>query len=444
MTHKLQVVDHAGQVQLQLTRPAQGHEVADHRRRTAPGVEIGRSSSRTSSARSASASTSDGQAIGSINAENWRAWDFHISTPPGSEVARINKTFAGLARAMFTTADNYVVQIHRPLEEPLRSLVVAAAVSVDTALKQDERGLSQPSTDRIPMSRFDPPGAAVRAARGRAPRRGPHPAGRPHRPRCCPPSAAGRRAGSSPVSPGVVAGTACVDETFRPGRLRALECSWAVDRRRRRRRRARSWPRSRVRWPSVLTAERTALNFLGHLSGIATLTRRFVDAAGPRPAGLGHPQDHARACARCEKAAVRAGGGANHRGNLSDWVMFKDNHLTVLGIDEAVRRGQGRVAGSHGPRRVRLASSRCVEALDAGADALLLDNMTPDEVRACVDAGDGPPRASGPAGPARGLRWHHARDRARRYAGDRRRLVSCGSLTNSAPVLDIGLDIDVV
>jgi uncharacterized protein YxjI len=79
-----------------------------------------------------------GQPIGSINAENWRAWNFNIQDHTGTEVARITKTFAGLVNAAFTTADNYVVQIHRPLEDPLRSLVVAAALGVDTALKQDD------------------------------------------------------------------------------------------------------------------------------------------------------------------------------------------------------------------------------------------------------------------------------------------------------------------
>jgi uncharacterized protein YxjI len=80
-----------------------------------------------------------GSRWGGINAENWRAWNFNVQDHSGTEVARITKTFAGLVQAAFTTADNYVVQIHRPLEEPLRSLVVAAALSVDTALKQDDR-----------------------------------------------------------------------------------------------------------------------------------------------------------------------------------------------------------------------------------------------------------------------------------------------------------------
>jgi uncharacterized protein YxjI len=83
-----------------------------------------------------------GSTHGSINAENWRAWNFNIQDHTGAEVARITKTWEGLAKTMFTTADNYVVQIHRPLDEPLRSLVVAAGLAVDTALKQDSRGIN--------------------------------------------------------------------------------------------------------------------------------------------------------------------------------------------------------------------------------------------------------------------------------------------------------------
>ena len=82
------------------------------------------------------------QTIGSINAENWRAWNFSIKDHTGVEVARITKTWEGLATTLFTAADNFVVQIHRPLDEPLRSLVVASALCVDVALKQDDRGFN--------------------------------------------------------------------------------------------------------------------------------------------------------------------------------------------------------------------------------------------------------------------------------------------------------------
>ena len=141
MTHKLQVVDAHGQVVLQLTRPAKVLKskiiVQDGQ-----GVELGQILQDNMIGKIHFSLASGGQTHGSINAENWRAWNFNIQDAGGTEVARITKTFVGLARAAFTTADNYVVQIHRPLEDPLRSLVVAAAVSVDTALKQDNQGFN--------------------------------------------------------------------------------------------------------------------------------------------------------------------------------------------------------------------------------------------------------------------------------------------------------------
>jgi hypothetical protein len=82
----------------------------------------------------------NGSKLGEIRAENWRAWNFAVVDHAGVEVARITKTWEGLAKTMFTTADNYVLQVHHQLPEPLRSLVVATALTVDTALKQDARG----------------------------------------------------------------------------------------------------------------------------------------------------------------------------------------------------------------------------------------------------------------------------------------------------------------
>ncbi|HLF40155.1 MAG TPA: phospholipid scramblase-related protein [Acidimicrobiia bacterium] len=140
LTHKLQVVDMAGNVLLALTRPAKLMRsrviVTD-----GTGREVGRIVQQNVIGKINFALEAGGARVGSINAENWRAWNFSIRDGAGAEVARITKTWEGLAKTMFTTADNYVVQIHRPLEEPLRSLVVASAVSVDTALKQDSRGL---------------------------------------------------------------------------------------------------------------------------------------------------------------------------------------------------------------------------------------------------------------------------------------------------------------
>jgi uncharacterized protein YxjI len=139
MTHKLQVVDMQGNPVLALTRPAKFVKskiiVEDP-----TGREIGQIIQQNSMGKIRFGLESGGHSYGMIQGENWRAWNFAIKDHTGTEVARITKTWEGLAKTMFTTADNYVVHIHRPLEDPLRSLVVAAAVSVDTALKQDSRG----------------------------------------------------------------------------------------------------------------------------------------------------------------------------------------------------------------------------------------------------------------------------------------------------------------
>lgn len=83
-----------------------------------------------------------GRQVGAIQAENWRAWDFAITDGAGTEVARVTKKWEGFTRTMFTTADNYVVLVHQRLADPLASLVLASALTVDTALKQDQRGLN--------------------------------------------------------------------------------------------------------------------------------------------------------------------------------------------------------------------------------------------------------------------------------------------------------------
>jgi uncharacterized protein YxjI len=137
MTHKLQLVDVHGQVLLNLVRPAKFMKskinVTD-----ASGREIGSIVQQNAIGKIRFGLDSGGHTYGLIQAENWRAWNFRIEDHTGTEVARITKTWEGLAKAMFTTADNYVIHIHRPLEDPLRSLVVASAASVDTALKQSE------------------------------------------------------------------------------------------------------------------------------------------------------------------------------------------------------------------------------------------------------------------------------------------------------------------
>jgi uncharacterized protein YxjI len=139
-THKLQVVDMSGTPQLTLTRPAKVFKsrivVQDP-----AGNEVGSIVQQNVFGKIRFALESGGQTIGSINAENWRAWNFSIRDHTETEIARVTKTWEGLAKTMFTTADNYVVQIHAPLQGPLQALVVAAALSIDTALKQDQRGL---------------------------------------------------------------------------------------------------------------------------------------------------------------------------------------------------------------------------------------------------------------------------------------------------------------
>jgi uncharacterized protein YxjI len=139
LTQRLQVVDAAGLPVLALTRPAKVFKsrivVED-----GAGRPVGTIVQENMVGKINFGLEADGRRVGAIRAENWRAWNFSIQDASGTEVARITKTWEGLAKTMFTTADNYVVQVHRPLEDPLRSLVVAAALGVDTALKQDKRG----------------------------------------------------------------------------------------------------------------------------------------------------------------------------------------------------------------------------------------------------------------------------------------------------------------
>jgi len=139
MTHQLQIVDMNGNVMLGLTRPAKF--VKSRIIVTDPtGAEVGQIVQQNAIGKIRFGLESGGHTYGMIQGENWRAWNFRIEDHTGTEVARITKTWEGLAKTMFTTADNYVVQIHRPLEDPLRLLVIASALSVDTALKQDARG----------------------------------------------------------------------------------------------------------------------------------------------------------------------------------------------------------------------------------------------------------------------------------------------------------------
>lgn len=196
---------------------------------------------------------------------------------------------------------------------------------------------------------------------------------------------------------------------------------------------------------SILTAERTALNFLGHLSGVATMTARYAAAASVGgEARVWDTRKTTPGLRSLEKAAVRAGGGRNHRGNLSDWVLLKDNHITGMGITAAVER-------CHDVWPARTCHVECdtedqmVEAITAGAEAVLLDNMTPAGVAACVA------RATELCGGDADARRRTVLlevsggvtlDTIGEYSATGVDQISVGRITNSAPCLDIGLDID--
>ena len=181
----------------------------------------------------------------------------------------------------------------------------------------------------------------------------------------------------------------------------------------------------------MLTAERSALNTVQHLSGIATLTRAYVDAIAGTGATLLDTRKTIPGLRVLEKYATRMGGAKNHRMGLWDAAMIKDNHVAVAGsVEEAVRRA---VAAGIADIIVEVDRVAQVEpALNAGATHLLLDNMDLDELRQCVAlvGGKVPTEASG------GVRLDTIGD----IGATGVTYVSVGRLTQSAPAADIGLD----
>ncbi|GAB0107515.1 hypothetical protein JMUB6875_65090 [Nocardia sp. JMUB6875] len=139
MTHKLEIRDAHGQCLMRITRPAKVFK-SKFLLEQGNGAPIGEIIQENMIGKINFAFMVNGQQIGGIRAENWRAWNFAIHDHTGQEVARITKTWEGLLKTMFTSADNYVVQIHRQLPQPLLSMVVASGLAIDTALKQDQRG----------------------------------------------------------------------------------------------------------------------------------------------------------------------------------------------------------------------------------------------------------------------------------------------------------------
>ncbi len=186
---------------------------------------------------------------------------------------------------------------------------------------------------------------------------------------------------------------------------------------------------------AMLTAERSALNIVQHLSGIATLTRQYVDAIAGTGCTLLDTRKTIPGLRILEKYATRMGGATNHRMGLWDAAMIKDNHVAVSGgVAEAVRRARG-----HGVERIILEVDRLSQiepGLEAGATHLLLDNMDAAQLTEAVKlvAGRVPTEASG------GVTLETIRAKAETGVT----YISVGRLTQSAPAADIGLDFDVV
>lgn len=188
---------------------------------------------------------------------------------------------------------------------------------------------------------------------------------------------------------------------------------------------------------SVLTAERTALNLLGHLSGIASVTARIVASVRPHKARIVCTRKTNPGLRALEKWAVRAGGGANHRFGLDDGILIKDNHIVVAGgIGAAVARARA-FAGHMVRIEVEVDTlDQLDEALAAGVDAVLLDNMSPETLRQAVARVNGRAitEASGRV----------TEETAPVIAASGVDLISVGWITHSAPTLDVGLDFETL
>ena len=187
---------------------------------------------------------------------------------------------------------------------------------------------------------------------------------------------------------------------------------------------------------ALLSAERVALNYMQRLSGIATLTARYVDAVAGTRAKILDTRKTTPGLRRLEKYSVRAGGGVNHRMDLSRAVLINDNHLAAVDGDVAVAVKRAREVAPTGAKvEVECDELAQVEAaLAAGADVIMLDNMTPDAMRECVAVANGRAilEASG------GVRL----DTVRAIAETGVDWISVGALTHSAQALDLGLDFE--
>lgn len=188
----------------------------------------------------------------------------------------------------------------------------------------------------------------------------------------------------------------------------------------------------------LLSAERVALNFLQRLSGIATLTARYVDAVRGTGAVILDTRKTTPGWRALEKYAVRAGGGRNHRFSLADAVLIKDNHLQAVDGDIAFAVSRARELSLPGtPIEVECDRLEQVSAaVEAGADIILLDNMSPDVLRQAVEIVNGRARTEASGGVTL--------DTVRSIAETGVNWISVGVLTHSAPALDLGLDFEAV
>lgn len=194
---------------------------------------------------------------------------------------------------------------------------------------------------------------------------------------------------------------------------------------------------SRLTGPSaaILRVERTLLNFLMRLCGVATWTRRFVEAVAGTRARVVDTRKTVPGWRVLDKYAVRVGGGSNHRLDLASGILIKDNHIVACGsVAEAVARARARAPH---PLRVEVeveSSEAAQRALEAGAEILLLDNMTPEEVREVVSRVGGRALIEVSGGVTLGT--------IRAFAEAGADLISVGALTHSAPAADLSLDLE--
>ena len=237
--------------------------------------------------------------------------------------------------------------------------------------------------------------------------------------------------------PGVVFGLEAAAEVFRQAGAGALEAQAAEG----------EW---RDRVPAIvatvagparalLAAERTALNFLCHLSGVATLTARFVEAAEGSGAKILDTRKTTPGLRALEKAAVKAGGGTNHRMGLDDAILIKDNHAVLAGgVGESVRRA--RKARPEMEVEVECGDLDQVrEAVAAGADRILLDNVGPEKLRDAVAAIR---KAGGERSPTLEASGGVSLENVAEIAATGVDFVSVGALTHSAPALDLSMRIE--